>query len=141
MGTSSISGWMEGVLFSLLFLALLTVVITSMNIDYNKNYDIGLDDNDTQSYFIEYSNRSQGLIETGEVTQGADSGITLKSSYGIIKDSVSLLWDFISLGFLENLINKLNLGEAGTLLAVTLRVLFVLSLIFAIIYALFKVVV
>lgn len=139
---SNISGWTEGIILTLAFLAVLTIVVADMNVKYDKNYDIGINSgNTTEQLFIQYQNTSQTQIQGGEVEFDAVNGISLKSSYGLTKDAISIVWGFLSGGFIEDIINKWNLGEAGTILAVSIRILWFLSLVFALLYALFKIVV
>jgi hypothetical protein len=137
MGT--LSGWSEAILLSLLFVALLGFAVIDLNRIYSQNYGLGFGDNSTESMFLEYTESSQSNIEGGEASLQSNQGITLKNSYAILKDAVKLMWSFITGGWIEHVVNMLNLGEAGVALSKTLRVLFVLSLIFAVLYALFKV--
>jgi hypothetical protein len=137
---ATISGWTEGILFTLLFLTIFGIVIAGFNVQYGKSYSLGLTDNTTQQLFITYQNTSQQQIKGGDVAFDASQGISLKSSYGLVTDAISIIWNFVSGGFIENAINLLNLGASGTALAVTLRIIWFLSIVFALLYALFKVV-
>lgn len=137
------SNWGEGIIFSLIFFLALVIILGNFNILYNKNYNLELESqvNDTKTRFVEYVGDSQTNINTGEVQTNANEGITLKSSYGIMKDFTSLVWTFLSGGWIEQNISYLNLGESGSALAWGLRILWVVSLVFAMLYALFKVVI
>jgi len=135
------SGWTEGILFALLFIGVLGIVVASFNVMYGKNYSVGLNNSGDEQPFIEYQETASQQIEGGEVEFDAEQGITLKSSYGIFTDVIKILWTFLTGGFIENVVSYLNLGEAGTALALTLRVLYFLSLVFALLYILFKVVI
>lgn len=138
----NISGWTEGILLTLSFLAVLGVVIAAMNIQYNKNYDLGLTDNSgAEQLFITYQDNAQNQIEGGEVEFDATQGITLKSSYGITKDVIRIIWSFVSGGFIEQLANTWGVGESGMILAKTIRIIYFLSVVFALLYALFKIVI
>jgi|TARA_Y100000310_G_scaffold113968_1_gene112404 hypothetical protein len=136
---ASVSGWTEGILISLLFLTVFGIVIAGMNIQYGENYNLGLTDNSTEQLFIEYQDTAETQIKGGDVEFDAQQGITLKESYALTKDLINIIWTFLSGGFIEDLVSLLNLGTAGTALAVTLRILWFLSLVFALLYALFKV--
>lgn len=136
----NISGWTEGILFTLAFVAILTVAISSMNLMYNQNYDLGITDNSNASdLFVKYQDTAKEQAESGEVGFDATQGITLKSSYGMMMDALRIIWSFLTGGFIENIINNWNVGEGGSILAGTIRVIWVLSLISALLYALFKV--
>jgi len=136
----SVSGWAEAILFSLAFVLVLGFVVAEFNIMYGQNNVLPITDNTTESLFITYQSNSQQKIEGGEVVLGEDSGIGLTSSYALAKDAIVIVWGFLSGGWIEDTINMINLGEAGNVLGKTLRIIYFLSLIFALLYALFKVV-
>lgn len=140
MAGSSPSSWTEGILLSLAFVAILTLVIGGFNLMYNKNLDLGLSDNTTEQYFVEYQTTAQNQIEGGEVQFDAQQGITLKSSYGMAVDAIKIAWSFISGGWIEKVATMWNVGEAGMIIARALRIIFFLSLVFGLLFALFKVV-
>ena len=136
----SVSGWTEAIILSLVFLSVLTIVIVNMNVSYGKNYNLPFTDNSgSEPLFVNYQDTAQTQIKGGEVEFDAQQGITLKSSWGLAKDAVSIVWGFLSGGWIEQTVNAWGLGESGTVLAKGLRILYFLSLVFALLYALFKV--
>lgn len=137
---SSISGWTEGILLSLAFVAILTLILMNFNVMYDQNNSLGLTDKSTQA-FIDYNDQAKEQIEGGEVELGQDSGITLKSSYGITKDVIKIIWSFISGGWIEKIVDMWGLGEAGTAIARVIRIIYFLSLVFALLYTLFKIII
>lgn len=140
MGEGSLSGWMEGILLSLAFVLVLGLVVTNFNGLYDKDNQIGLGTNSTANALIGYQDTAGGLITGGEADFDSGSGITLRSSWGITKEAFSIVGSFLTGGWIEQVVYMINLGEAGQIWAKYLRVLWVLSLIFAILYILFKVV-
>lgn len=138
----NISGWAEGILLTLAFVAVLGIIIANFNVLYNQDNDLGLsDDSNAEQLFIDYQDTAQAQIEGGEVEFDATQGITLKSSYGITKDVIGIIWSFVTGGFIEKLAQAWNVGESGMILAKSIRILYFLSVVFALLYALFKVVV
>jgi hypothetical protein len=136
----SVSGWTEGIMLSLVFLSVLTLVVVNFNMLYSKNHVLPFADNSgSEQLFINYQDTAQSNIQGGEVAFDANQGITLKSSWGLAKDAVSITWSFISGGWIEQTVNAWGIGESGTALAKGLRILYFLSLVFALLYALFKV--
>lgn len=136
----SVAGWTEGIILSLVFVAVLSLVIIDLNYTYGKDYATPFTDNSgAEQLFINYQDTAQEQIQGGEVDFSADQGITLKSSYGLSKDAITIVWKFLSGGWIEQTVNAWNLGEAGTVLARGLRIIYFLSLVFALLYALFKV--
>lgn len=136
----NVSGWTEGILLTLAFVAVLGVVVAGFNLMYDKNYSLGLtDDSGAEQLFVEYQSTAEQQIKGGEVEFDATQGITLKSSYGITKDAINIVWTFISGGFIEKLAQMWGVGESGMILARAIRIIYFLSLVFALLYALFKI--
>jgi len=135
----SVTGWTEGILLTLAFIAVLGVIIASFNGMYNKDHSLGLSDNTTENLFIEYQDTASQNIKGGEVEFDAQQGISLKNSYGLAKDAISIIWSFLTGGFIETAVGYTNTGTAGSILAKSLRIIWFLSLVFALLYALFKI--
>lgn len=133
------SGWTEGILLSLVFVAVIGIIIGSMNSWYGQSYSLGLSDNETEQLFIDYQDSSEQKIQGGEVEFDASQGVTLKSSYGLVTDILSVIWNFLTGGWIESLFSLLGAGASGMALARALRILYFLSLVFALLYALFKI--
>jgi len=141
MGQGSLSAWTETVLLTLAFLSVVALIVTNFNFMYDKDYQIGLGTNTTaEDDFINYQQTSAGAIEGGEADFESDAGITLKSSWGITKNAFKILGSFITGGFIEEAFSYTNLGESGQILGRILRIIYFLSLIFAVLYILFKVI-
>lgn len=136
---ANVSGWTEGILLTMTFVAVFGLVVSGMNLQYDKDYSVGLtDDSDAEALFIQYQDTAEQQIQGGEVEFDATQGITLKSSYGITKDAINIIWTFLSGGFIERVVESWGVGEAGSALAKTIRVIYFLSLVFALLFALFK---
>lgn len=139
--SSSTSGWMEAMIFSVLFIAVSAVVIAGYNVQYSKSYDIGINTSGIEEDIKDYQQTSQNQIEQGQTIQTAsESGFSINTAIGIVKGGVTLLWSFVSGGWIETSIGYLHLGEAGTKLAFYLRMFYFIGLIFALLYTIFKVV-
>jgi len=140
MGEGSLSGWTEGILLSIAFVLVMGLVVTNFNGMYGEDHQIGLGTNTTANSFINYQDTAGDQISGGEADFDSASGITLKSSWGITKGVFGIVGEFITGGWIEDVFTMINLGEAGQIWANYLRVLWILSLIFAVLYILFKVV-
>jgi len=140
MSEGSLSGWSEGILLVIAVIGVLAIIFTGFNGMYSKDHQLGFGTNTTADSFIEYTDNANNLIEGGEADFDSNAGITLRSSWSITKQVFSIVRDFITGGFIEDLFNAMNAGEAGQTFAVYLRIIWFLSLIFAILYILFKVV-
>jgi len=140
MGEGSLSGWSEGILLTIAFLTVFGIIITNFNGMYDKNNQVGFGTNTTPDEFIDYTNTADDKVRGGEADFDSNSGMTLKESWGITKGVYKIVMSFVTGGFIEDAFYYTNLGEAGQSFAVILRILWTLSLIFAILYILFKVV-
>ncbi len=135
---ASFTGWTEGVLLLLVFMASGIIIVGGFNSLYEKNNDIGLMPNNTYEEFTSLIGSSTEEIEGSEVE--FDQGLNVFSSWGIIKAVAVVIWNFLSGNMLVNLIgNFVVLGESGRWLALVLRVLFMISVIYIILKILFKV--
>ena len=140
MGAGSLSGWAEGILFSLAFVLILGLVVVNFNGLYDQDNQIGLGTNTTADAFTNYQDTAGDQILGGEADFDSASGITLKSSWGVTKEVFNIVASFLTGGWIEQVFEMMNLGEAGQIWAKYLRIIWILSLIFAILYILFKVV-
>jgi hypothetical protein len=132
----SLSAWTEGILLSVLFVAVFAGVIGEMNGLYHKDYQVGLGTNSTKDDFSSYQGTIQSQITSGEAEFSADQGLTLKSSWGILKTGVSIVWNFITGGWIEEVCSYMSLP---TEVGLYLRILYFLSVGFIVLWILFKV--
>jgi len=137
---ASLSGWTEAGVGVILLLLCMGIIVSYMNIDYGQDNDptFGMSTEDTLQDFKDY----QGTLQTGlegEATTEGTEGISLSSSWGIVKAGISMTFDFVTGGWINNAIGLMNLGKAGDYLALGLRLLFVFSIGFILIKLLFKV--
>jgi len=139
MGQGSLSAWTEAVLLLVAFLGVVAVVVLNFNGIYDQDYQIGLGTNSTADRFVDYQGTSADAIQGGEADFDSASGITLKSSWAMSKNVFGIVADFVTGGFIEEATSNLGLGESGVIWAKYLRILYFISLIFAILYILFKV--
>jgi hypothetical protein len=137
---ASLSGWTEGAIGAMLILMCLGIVIASLNSQYGKNYDsgFGLPTSTTKTQFDAYQGQLQTGLE-GEASTNAISGVSVVSSWGIIKGGISMMWDFLNGQWIRNSVNLLQLGDAGTALGWGLTLLYIFSIGFILIKVLFKV--
>lgn len=140
MGEGTLSGWSEGILLIIGFLTVFGIIVTNFNGMYGEDNQVGFGTNTTANSFIDYGDTANSKITGGEADFDSSSGMTLKESWGITKGVYSIVMSFVTGGFIEDAFYYTNLGESGQAFAVILRILWTLSLIFAILYILFKVV-
>ena len=132
----SLGGWSEGILFSILLVMVLGIVIGGMNLKYGENNQIGLGGNTTESAFVDYQSTLEREISGGEAVFNAQSGLTLKSSWGIIKSGITIIWDFFTGGWIETIVLYMKLPAQ---VAIIFRLLYFLSIGYIILKILFKV--
>lgn len=135
----SIGAWTEGILLSIVVVLVLGIIVTNMNGLYNQNKQIGLGTNTTAKAFIDYQDTASGQISGGTADFNSVNGITLSSSWGMLKQAFNVVAGVITGGWIEQVFAYTSLGESGQVLASYLRVIWFLTLIFSIVYILFKV--
>lgn len=137
---ASLSGWTEGAVGVMLFLICVGIIIVAMNAQYGQNYDstFGMSSDTTKQAFNDYQGKLQQGLE-GEASTNAVSGVSVVSSWGIVKAGISMMWDFLNGQWIRNSVALLNLGDAGVALAWALSLLYIFSIGFILIKILFKV--
>lgn len=133
----SISGWIEGVSLVILFIGIFGYVISDMNVHYGRDFQIGLGSqiNASRQALIDTAESTTGEIQGGEAEFSTSQGLTLKSSWAILKSIGTVLWDIITGGFIETIVGWMHLNME---VAIILRVLYIFSIVFAIITVLFR---
>lgn len=137
---ASLSGWTEAGIGVILLLLCTAVIIGYMNVDYGQDNDptFGMSTDTTLQRFKDYQGTLQTGLEGEAETEGTE-GISLSSSWGMVKAGISMTFDFVTGGWINNAVGLLNLGSVGDYLALCLRLLFVFSIGFILIKLLFKV--
>ena len=133
----SFSGWTEGILLSLLFLIGFAAVISGMNALYNESYDgtMGLATHSMQEAFNNYQKTIENAT-TGKVQYQSVTGLTLFTSWDLIKATGDLVWSILSGGFVEDLVNLIHLPSYFALI---FRILYFISIGFIILFIIFRV--
>lgn len=134
----SFSGWIEIILFSLLFMVILGAVIGGLNKEYGNNYDstFGLGTNDTLNSLTNLQDSFTTATAEGEASNNANSGISLSTSWQLVKAITSTTWNFVTGDWI---IKSVALAQLPAILGVVLRILWFLSIGFILIKLLFKV--
>lgn len=134
---ASLSGWTEGILFSVLFVFILTGVITSFNLDYGgSNALTGLNTNNTFQAFSDYQSSSETQIAEGEAQFSQNEGLSVTSSWGVIKAGVDVIWNFLTGNWIE--VITTDYMQLDDKVGFTLRILYFISLVFIILAILFR---
>lgn len=140
MASGSVSGWGEGIILSFAIVALITIIVSGYNYDYNKNYDLGLGDISNSSF----ANIQEKTVIAQNDTLNGEVGLTGQglqplNSLGVLRDFMKIIWDFLNGRWISN-IGEMIGNEAIIVLLNYLRVLWIISIIFAFLYTIFKVV-
>lgn len=126
----SLGGWIEGILFSLLVVSLIIIVAGGMNQKYGKDNQIGIGGNTTTSALINYQGSAQTQTTEGEAVFTSTEGLTLKSLWGMLKGMISIIWDFLSGGWIETICSWMKLP---LIVSTIFRVLYFISIVLIII--------
>lgn len=135
---NNMASWTEGIIICLIFIIATTVVVSNFNTRYGTNNTIGLDTSSLDE-FNSLADSSNAQINEGQ-TSLTSFGLTLLSSWALAKGIFGVLWSFFNGQWINYIIlNMLQVANPiGSIIAVTLRVLFLLSLVLAIIKLFFR---
>lgn len=132
---ASFSGWTEGILITILFVSVLISVVGGMNTIYGKNYQTGLSDNDTLTAFTDYADDASDEIEGGEADFTSAQGLTLSSSWDMIKTLLSVVQSFLTGSFIPTVFNYMKLPA---IVGLVFRIIYVIGLFLVVLGVLFK---
>ena len=134
----SFNGMTEAIILCLAFVVLTGAVVGYFNNEYGETFETGLDTSGLDTFYA--STQTAYDATTGEVTQ-TDEGISLTSSWKMLKGLISTAWSFINGDWINTLITKILKfdGAAGFTISMVLRILFLGLIIWSIIKVMFKV--
>jgi len=132
----TLSGWTEGIIFSLIFVLALVVVMVEMNNKYSKNYDpsFGMAVNTTYSNLAGYQGDLANL--TNEGISSTTGQFSLSSSWQLIKTGANIIWSFLTGGWIEQAC--VNIGLPA-FVAILLRMLYFVSIGYALVKIIMRV--
>lgn len=127
---SSLAGWLEVSGGLVIIMTLILIIFSEMNSIYDKNLDgsFGISTNSTRQKLIDYQDTLKQNVKEGEASSSG-LGISLTTIWAIISAGVSMMWEIVTGGWISSaIITYFHAGEAGVILALVLRVMFVLSI-------------
>ena len=129
-------GWIAGVFFAVLIVILLGMSFGSMNDKYNQSYELeGLATQETLDKLVDYQNTVDNELKEGEAGF-TDEGISLSSSWSILSSVRTIVWSFVTGGWILTLVYYMGLPLiVGTIF----RTLYFMSVVFIILKILFKI--
>ncbi len=124
---ASFMGWTDVILMSLLFVIVLGFVIAGFNDKYDKNYDttMGLSTNSTPTAFSNLQNSYSSATSEGEASTDAQTGLTLSSTWLLIRSTGTIIWNFLTGSWIEKTCAMMQLPA---IVGAILRILYFLSI-------------
>jgi len=124
----SLSGWTEVALLSTLFMLLIVIVIANFNVTYEQNHDgtFGLSNHltTTEGDLSSYQDTLQQSVKQGQASS-TGLGLSLTTTWNIISSGATIMWNFLTGGFIEQIAGMMRLP---VIVGRILRILFVLSI-------------
>ena len=125
-------GWLEVILFLILFVGIIAIIGVNMNNTYEQDHDLtfGIVTEGTQDDI-------NNLAAVFDNSTNKDGQTSMSSSFGtliltttprMITATTSLIWTFVSGGFINSIVEAMNLGDYSGLIIVILKLLYFLSL-------------
>lgn len=129
-------GWITGVLFAVLIVILLGMGFGAMNNQYNQTYELeGLATQETLDRLVDYQDTVDSELKEGDAGF-TDDGLTLSSSWAILSSVRTIVWSFVTGGWILTLVYYMGLPLiVGTIF----RTLYFMSVVFIILKILFKI--
>jgi hypothetical protein len=124
----SLGSWLETSLFCTLFVVLLVSLFSLMNANYSRNVE-GLDSLNslataTQANLTDYQSTLQQSVNDAQ-SSSTGLGISLSTTWNIIKTGSTMLWSFLTGGWVSQLVQLIGLPAiVGTIL----QILYVISI-------------
>lgn len=135
---ASLSGWTEAALLVVLLMLMAAIVVSELNLKYNQNNDpsFGIDTTGSLNNYSSYQASLIESVQTGEASTSSISGLSLSSTWDMIKAGISVTVGFVTGTWIEKSIALAHLPAAvGTIM----RILYILSIGFIAIKLLLKV--
>lgn len=127
---ATFGSWIETLLIICLVGGSLALIGAGMNSMYEQNKDItyGIVTNDTLTQINSYQTSMQNDTTQGQ-SSISDFGIfKLATGARLITLSLTLIWDFVSGNFINNIVNLMNLGDYSTILIVVLKAIYFITI-------------
>jgi hypothetical protein len=125
---ASLSGWTEVALFTTLFITLIGLLVVGMNVKYGENFDATFGKPDrlsgVQQQLTDYQNTQQQAVSQGQASS-TGLGMSLTTTWNIIASGIGIMWNFLTGGFIEDIVGMIGFP---TIVGTILRILFVLSM-------------
>ena len=138
----SMGSWTEGIILLLIVITMSIYIVAGMNELYGGTNNPILDNlggitNDTYDDFIAYQDTANSEINSGEAQFDASQGLTLSSSWGLLKTISTAIWNFVTGNWIKVVVIKwIGLPP---FFALMFQALYFISLVLIILYLLFKV--
>ena len=124
----SLSSWAETAVFVTLFMLLIALLIVNLNVNLDEDFDstFGKPDRLTivQKRLIGYQDTLKVGVEEGQATSSG-SGLSWTKTWSIISSGATIMWSFLTGGFIEDMISLIGFP---LIVGRLLRILFVLSI-------------
>lgn len=134
----TLQGWSEGIIILVLFIIIFGVVIVGMNKLYDKEHAIvGLETSGIESSLESYQKGIEEKYRGGEASFLAQVGLTLKTSWDIVFSTMTLIWTFLTGGWIETITT--DYMKLPIAVGLFFRMLYFLSVGFIVLKILFKV--
>ena len=133
---ATFGGWTTAVLLVLLAIVIVTTqILTPMNTTYNQTFSVGIDTSAISDF--EATRQSADAKLSNSTVEQTSEGLSLTEAWSIGKIIYNAVASFLTGGFIDNLL--VNILGLPAIVGTVMRILFLMSLIFIIIYLFMKV--
>lgn len=138
---ATLSFWIEIILLIIVFVVALGFIGVSMNGWYGQNHDLtyGLSTNSTLTEIENYQNTVANSTTEGQASLTSFGFFILSTVPHMLLTARSVITNFITGGFINQLVNLMNLGQFGGIIIVAFRLLYFLAIGFILIKLILKI--
>lgn len=133
----TLQGWTEGITLTVLFVIVFGIIIVSMNNLYEKEHTIiGLDTGGIENSLESYQKGVEEKYRGGDISFLSQVGLTLGTSWDIIFSTMTLIWTFLTGGWIETIAT--DYMKLPVAVGLFFRILYFLSIGFIVLGILFN---
>jgi hypothetical protein len=136
-------GWIEVILFIMLFVGVLAVISISMNSKYGSNHDLtmGIATNSTTNSLKDLQVTLANSTKEGQSSFSSLGIFQLTTIPRMMTAFGTLLWDFVTGSFINSIVESMNLGDYSAIVIVIFKLLYFITLILILIKIITRVVI
>jgi hypothetical protein len=128
--SGTFGSWIETLLIVILFVGTITIIGVNMNQLYGKDHDLsyGIVTNDTLQKMKGFQGNMVNNTQSGQSSVTDFGIIKLTTIPSIINFALTMIWEFVSGGFINRLVELMNLGSYASTVIIVFKLLYFITI-------------